>query len=91
MGAYNPTSYHDGSAWPHDTAIAVAGLMRCRHVPGAVALAERLANGLLDGADAFDGRLPELFCGFPRSRFSRPVFHLSLDPPMNCLCRWVSI
>jgi glycogen debranching enzyme len=73
MGAYNPMSYHNGSVWPHDTAIAVAGLMRYRHVPGAMRLAERLANGLLDAADAFDGRLPELFCGFPRSRFSRPV------------------
>jgi glycogen debranching enzyme len=73
MGAYNPMSYHNGSVWPHDTAIAVAGLMRYRHVPGAVRLAERLANGLLDAAGAFDGRLPELFCGFPRSRFHRPV------------------
>jgi glycogen debranching enzyme len=66
-------SYHNGSVWPHDTAIAVAGLLRYRHLPGAVALAERLADGLLDAADAFDGRLPELFCGFPRSRFYRPV------------------
>ena len=73
MGAYNPMSYHNGSVWPHDTAIAVAGLLRYRHVPGAMRLAERLADGLLDAADAFDGRLPELFCGFPRSRFNRPV------------------
>ncbi|HYB37603.1 MAG TPA: glycogen debranching N-terminal domain-containing protein [Mycobacterium sp.] len=73
MGAYNPMSYHNGSVWPHDTAIAVAGLLRYRHLPGALQLAERLADGLLDAADAFDGRLPELFCGFPRSRFYRPV------------------
>ena len=73
MGAYNPMSYHTGSVWPHDTAIAVAGLMRYRHVPGAVRLAERLAAGLLDAADAFDGRLPELFCGFSRSQFGSPV------------------
>jgi glycogen debranching enzyme len=73
MGAYNPMSYHNGSVWPHDTAIAVAGLLRYRHLPGAIALAERLADGLLDAADVFDGRLPELFCGFPRSRFYRPV------------------
>ncbi|MDI3315292.1 MAG: glycogen debranching N-terminal domain-containing protein [Mycobacterium sp.] len=73
MGAYNPMSYHNGSVWPHDTAIAVAGLLRYRHLPGAVQLAERLAEGLLAAADAFDGRLPELFCGFPRSRFYRPV------------------
>ena len=35
---------HNGSVWPQDTAIAVAGL-RYRHVPGAVPLAERLATG----------------------------------------------
>jgi glycogen debranching enzyme len=73
MGAYNPMSYHNGSVWPHDTAIAVAGLLRYRHVPGAVALAERLATGMLDAAAAFGGRLPELFCGFPRSQFHSPV------------------
>ncbi len=73
MGAYNPLSYHNGSVWPHDTAIAVAGLLRYRHVPGAVELAERLANGLLDAASGFDGRLPELFCGFSRLQFPWPV------------------
>ncbi|WP_102145338.1 amylo-alpha-1,6-glucosidase [Mycobacterium hubeiense] len=73
MGAYNPMSYHNGSVWPHDTAIAVAGLLRYAHIPGAVALAERLAGGLLDAADAFGGRLPELYCGFPRSQFKLPV------------------
>ncbi|BBX95102.1 amylo-alpha-1,6-glucosidase [Mycobacterium lacus] len=73
MGAYNPMSYHNGSVWPHDTAIAVAGLLRYRHLPGAVALAERLATGLLDAAMTFGGRLPELFCGFPRSQFGSPV------------------
>ena len=28
MGGYNPISYHCGSVWPHDNAIAAAGLMR---------------------------------------------------------------
>ncbi|MFI9818205.1 amylo-alpha-1,6-glucosidase [Saccharothrix variisporea] len=73
MGAYNPMSYHNGSVWPHDTAIAVAGLLRYAHVPGAVELAHRLADGLLDAAAAFGGRLPELFCGFSRTDFSPPV------------------
>jgi glycogen debranching enzyme len=73
MGAYNPMSYHNGSVWPHDTALAVAGLLRYAHVPGAVELAQRLACGLLDAASAFGGRLPELFCGFARSEFSPPV------------------
>ncbi|BBU21413.1 glycogen debranching N-terminal domain-containing protein [Mycobacterium xenopi] len=73
MGAYNPMSYHNGSVWPHDTAIAVAGLLRYRHIPGAVALAERLATGLLDAAELFGARLPELYCGFPRDQFGVPV------------------
>jgi glycogen debranching enzyme len=73
MGAYNPMSYHNGSVWPHDTAIAVAGLLRYAHLEGAAALARRLAGGLLDAAAAFGGRLPELFCGFSRSEFAPPV------------------
>ncbi|MBH0777831.1 amylo-alpha-1,6-glucosidase [Nocardia bovistercoris] len=73
MGAYNPMSYHCGSVWPHDTAIAVAGLLRYRHLPRALAVATRLSQGLLDAAAAFGGRLPELFCGFPRDQFATPV------------------
>jgi glycogen debranching enzyme len=73
MGAYNPMSYHNGAIWPHDTAIAVAGLLRYPHVPEAHVLAHRLANGLLDAADAFGTRLPELYCGFPRSQFGSPI------------------
>jgi glycogen debranching enzyme len=73
MGAYNPMSYHNGSVWPHDTAIAVAGLMRYAHLDGAVATASALASGILDGALAFGGRPPELYCGFSRSQFAPPV------------------
>jgi glycogen debranching enzyme len=73
MGAYNPMSYHNGSVWPHDTAIAVAGLLRYAHLEGAVELAHRLSAGLLDAAAAFSGRLPELFCGFSRDEFNPPV------------------
>jgi glycogen debranching enzyme len=73
MAAYNPMSYHNGSVWPHDTAICIAGLMNYRHVPGAVALAHALATGLFDAAAAFDDRLPELFCGFARTAFAPPV------------------
>jgi glycogen debranching enzyme len=59
--------------WPHDTAIAVAGLLRYAHVPGAVDLAHRLATGLVDAAGAVGGRLPELYCGLPRDRHAPPV------------------
>jgi glycogen debranching enzyme len=69
MGAYNPVSYHNGSVWPHDNAIIAAGLMRY----GFVEAAQRVARGILDAADAFGGRLPELFCGFDRRDYSAPV------------------
>jgi glycogen debranching enzyme len=69
MGAYNPMSYHNGSIWPHDSAIVAAGLMRY----GYVEEAQRIANGLLAAAQHFGGRLPELFCGFDREDFPKPV------------------
>ena len=69
MGAYNPMSYHNGSVWPHDTAIVIAGLARY----GFMKEAQQLSLGLLDAAGHFGGRLPELFCGFDRSEFSPPI------------------
>src|SRR5256885_1230699 len=32
---YNPMSYHNGTIWPHDNSIAVAGLRRYRHAEAA--------------------------------------------------------
>ncbi len=69
MGAYNPMSYHNGSVWPHDSALVAAGLMRY----GFVEHAQRIALGLLEASAHFDGRLPELFCGFDRSEFAVPI------------------
>lgn len=69
MGAYNPMSYHNGSVWPHDNALIASGLMRY----GFVEKAQRLAAGILDAAEAFGGRLPELFCGFDRSEYVAPI------------------
>ncbi|HEU4658272.1 MAG TPA: glycogen debranching N-terminal domain-containing protein [Capillimicrobium sp.] len=61
--AFNPMSYHNGSVWPHDNAIAAAGLKRY----GFDVESARIAGGLLDvAAGARDFRLPELFCGFGR-------------------------
>lgn len=59
--AYNPLSYQLGSVWPHDTAIAAAGMWRY----GLREEASVLAHGLLKAAARFEGeRLPELFAGF---------------------------
>ena len=77
MGAYNPMSYHNGSVWPHDNAIIAAGLARY----GFVDEAQRVAEAVLAAAETFGGRLPELFCGFPRSEFDQPVpFPTSCSP-----------
>ncbi len=66
---YSPLSYHCGSVWPHDTAIAVHGLIKA----GLVRHAAVLAGGLLAAGTAFDGRFPELFGGFAAIDLSVPV------------------
>lgn len=60
---YNPISYHNGSVWPHDTAIFAAGLKRY----GKELQFERVKQALIDVASSQkDRRLPELFSGYPR-------------------------
>lgn len=59
---FNPLGYHCGAIWPHDTAIAVAGLVAAGH-PGPAA---DLARGVVEAAAAFEHRLPELYGGWPR-------------------------
>jgi glycogen debranching enzyme len=60
---YNPMSYHNGSVWPHDTAIAAVGMRRY----GLVEPFSTLTTGLFEAVLQFENmRMPELFCGFPR-------------------------
>jgi glycogen debranching enzyme len=73
---YNPMSYHNGSIWPHDSALCTAGLARYGGRNDAVGL---LRAGF-ETAIHFDMRLPELFCGFPRSHGTAPVPY-----PVACL------
>src|SRR5690606_33867297 len=74
---YNPMSYHNGSVWPHDTAIIGAGLARYGFRRQAV----RLLEGLFDAALALDERrLPELFCGSRGRRVQGPTCC-----PVGCL------
>jgi glycogen debranching enzyme len=68
-GGYSALSYHCGSVWPHDTAIAMTGLARAGQHDAAAAL----LDGLLAAADAFDGRLPELYAGDAIAEVPRPV------------------
>lgn len=66
---FNPYGYHVGSIWPHDTAIAVHGLVRA----GFPDAAASLAAGLLTASTAFDARLPELFAGHGSQRSPHPA------------------
>jgi glycogen debranching enzyme len=59
---YHPLSYHRGSVWPHDTAIAVLGL--ARH--GLHDEAAQVTSGLLAASRHFGHRLPEVFSGHAR-------------------------
>ena len=66
---YGPCSYHNGSVWPFDTALAVAGMRQY----GFGAEAERLARGLIEAAMEFAlHRPPELFCGDVREPGAPP-------------------
>jgi glycogen debranching enzyme len=57
---YDPCSYHNGSVWPFDTALAIAGMRQY----GFAADAERAARALIEASIEFPlRRPPELFCG----------------------------
>lgn len=67
---YNPMSYHNGSVWPHDTALVGAGFARV----GRKAEAGSLLGHLYGVSLFYEGaRLPELFCGFARRRGFGPT------------------
>jgi len=66
---YWPLSYHGGSVWAHDTAIAITGLA----AEGHRAEAEQLADGLLAAAQGFSYRMPELHSGDSAEQTSAPI------------------
>jgi len=69
---FNPVSYHCGSVWAHDTAIAIAGLARTG-APSAEQAACRLIEGLLAAAEGFSYRIPELYGGHDSDGLAAPV------------------
>ncbi len=72
QAAYNPLSYHDGTVWPHDNAMAAFG-MGCY---GMTREAGRVFDGLWAAAQHFRHlRLPELFCGLDRAGGHFPVHY----------------
>jgi glycogen debranching enzyme len=76
-GAYNPLSYHNGSVWPHDCSLILAGLARY----GSSEEAASLAAGMLSAVSHFpDRRLPELFAGYS-SDYGVPVDYPTSNRP----------
>jgi glycogen debranching enzyme len=63
MATYNPMSYHNGSVWPHDNSLVMAGLRAYGHQD----LAREVAM-VITGLAATDPelRIAELYCGFSR-------------------------
>jgi glycogen debranching enzyme len=68
-GRYNPIGYHVGTVWPFDNSLIAWGLRRY----GFKDEAARVAAGMLEAAEFFDGRLPEAFGGYPRDLTGYPV------------------
>jgi glycogen debranching enzyme len=68
-GRYNPIGYHVGTVWPFDNSFIAWGLRRY----GFKEEAARIAAGILDAAQVFNGRLPEAFGGYDRAQTKYPV------------------
>ena len=77
-GGYNPLSYHNGSVWPHDNSLILAGLARF-HMDGHV---RKLAEAMLAALSTYpDHRWPELFDGYDRSSFAQPIAYPDANSP----------
>lgn len=74
---YNPMSYHNGSVWPHDTALGALGMARYGERDGVV----RMMSSVFEAATQFEMRLPELFCGFARNAGEPPIPYPSACVP----------
>ncbi|MFE0652381.1 glycogen debranching N-terminal domain-containing protein [Streptomyces sp. NPDC059534] len=68
---YNPFGHRSGAVRVHETAVAVAGLAAA----GQEREAASLLRGLLDAAETFAHRLPEMYAGEQRTAGGRPVPH----------------
>ena len=75
--AFNPISYHNGTVWPHDTALAAWGL--ARH--GYTAEARRVGRALIEAAGHFDWSLPEVFAGYAREETPFPIAYPTAARP----------
>ncbi len=69
---FNPTSYHNGSVWPHDNALIALGMSLYGHNAAALSVTSALFDA---AAHMHLRRLPELFCGFDRRRGKAPTLY----------------
>jgi glycogen debranching enzyme len=76
-GRYNPIGYHVGTVWPFDNSFIAWGLRRYGYKDEAA----RIAAGILDAANFFDGRLPEAFGGYERTETRYPVHYPTACSP----------
>lgn len=75
---FNPMSYHNGSIWPHDNSLIMAGLKRYGFDYEANTVFREVYEAALRFADY---RLPELYCGFDRDRRYRSM---PAQYPVSC-------
>jgi glycogen debranching enzyme len=75
--AYSPLSYHNGTVWPHDSALAAWGLARHGHCEPA----RRVARALIEAAGHFDWSLPEVFAGYARDETPFPIAYPTAARP----------
>jgi glycogen debranching enzyme len=75
--AFNPISYHNGTVWPHDTALAAWGLAQHGYVEGA----RRIARALIEAAGHFEWSLPEVFAGYARDETPFPIAYPTAARP----------
>ncbi|MGR6318682.1 glycogen debranching N-terminal domain-containing protein [Micromonospora soli] len=76
-GRYNPLGYHVGTVWPFDNSFIAWGL----HRYGFRAEAGRIAEGIIEVARYFKGRLPEAFGGYGRELTRHPVPYPTANSP----------
>ncbi|GAB2601345.1 amylo-alpha-1,6-glucosidase [Kribbella endophytica] len=75
MTGFNPLGYHTGSVWPHDTAMTVQGL----YAAARSSVATTYTRGLLEAAESFGYRLPELYGGAGAAEEGTPTPY-----PLSC-------
>jgi glycogen debranching enzyme len=74
---YNPLGYHVGTVWPFDNSFIAWGLARY----GFRQEAGLIAEGIIDAAEYFNGRLPEAFGGYDRELTKHPTQYPTASSP----------